>query len=345
MTAPNLLLTGSTGYLGFRTLIEALNAGYTVRAAVRSKSRAESTILSSPSIKALAPGPRLTFVEVPDITTPDAFKDALEGIAHIIHVASPLPYGKITDNFEEKVVKPAVEGTLSILTTALSFPSIKRIVITSSVVALLDPTTTDTTISTAQSRVPTPQGPFPDGRVAYRASKVAALNATDDFISQRNPHFSIVNIMPSFITGDNELLTPSAEHVTDFLGTTGAFPIAHLVYPEKFSDAPIWGAGILVTDSAKAHVNALDENRVKGHDGFIANVNVKWEDGLEVVKKLFSKAVEEGIFKEAKRGTLPALLDAGNAEDVLGVRYKGFEEMVGNAGKGYLRLVGREDLV
>ena len=66
-----VLITGGTGHLGYRTLVDALEASYTVRAAVRSPSKGDQ-ILAAPSIKALNVGPKLTFVNVPDIVAPAA---------------------------------------------------------------------------------------------------------------------------------------------------------------------------------------------------------------------------------------------------------------------------------
>jgi nucleoside-diphosphate-sugar epimerase len=44
-----LLITGGSGFIGYRITVEALEAGYTVRATVRNHGKAEK-ILSAPSI-------------------------------------------------------------------------------------------------------------------------------------------------------------------------------------------------------------------------------------------------------------------------------------------------------
>lgn len=61
----------------------------------------------------------------------------------------------------------------------------------------------------ATSRItPLPAAPFnPNPGAAYFTSKALALDATDKWLAEKKPHFSIVNIMPGFILGRNELVT------------------------------------------------------------------------------------------------------------------------------------------
>ena len=98
MIYPNVstlvLITGATGHVGFRVLIHALTAGYSIRCAVRSSQKAK-TIISHPLILALSPGPRLSFIVIPDLCVPSAYDEAARGVSHIIHIASPLMSNQI----------------------------------------------------------------------------------------------------------------------------------------------------------------------------------------------------------------------------------------------------------
>lgn len=67
-----IFLTGATGHVGFRVLVLALQATYSVRAAVRNLTKSNGILASQP-IKALNPGLHLGFVEVPDLTAEGAF--------------------------------------------------------------------------------------------------------------------------------------------------------------------------------------------------------------------------------------------------------------------------------
>jgi nucleoside-diphosphate-sugar epimerase len=112
-----------------KTLLED---GFTVRAAVRSQSKAD--YLKS---RFAEHEDKLEFVIIDDITTPGVFDDAVKDVDAVLHTASPLsgpdPLGD-ADNY----IKPAVDGTLGVLKSALNSPTVQRIVVTASVAACSD---------------------------------------------------------------------------------------------------------------------------------------------------------------------------------------------------------------
>ncbi|KAL2814885.1 hypothetical protein BDW59DRAFT_166970 [Aspergillus cavernicola] len=85
-----LLITGVTGYIGFKTLLIALERGYQVRALVRKDNHATDLQNKSAAIAASAKSDQLEFAVVPDFIKPDAVFNILSGITVIIHLASPL---------------------------------------------------------------------------------------------------------------------------------------------------------------------------------------------------------------------------------------------------------------
>ena len=87
MSKELILLTGASGHLGFRTLVFALKAGYKVRVALRKLEQAEK-IKKARSIQPLLED--IEFVEVPDITAPGAYDEAIREVDLVIHVAAPL---------------------------------------------------------------------------------------------------------------------------------------------------------------------------------------------------------------------------------------------------------------
>ena len=68
-----------------------------------------------------------------DLLNEASIDKAVEGCSYIVHTASPLPIKPPED--ESLVIKPAVEGTLSILRAAHKH-RVKRVVITSSTVTI-----------------------------------------------------------------------------------------------------------------------------------------------------------------------------------------------------------------
>lgn len=119
--------TGATGFIGAATASAALKAGYRLRVSVRKDSQISKLkgIFSEYTNK-------IEFVIVPDITASNAFSNVLDGVDHILHLASPIA----SSIKKEEMFPPALEGTLSILKSAKEVGSIKKVVITSSSLAL-----------------------------------------------------------------------------------------------------------------------------------------------------------------------------------------------------------------
>ncbi|MCJ1389883.1 hypothetical protein MMC18_002740 [Xylographa bjoerkii] len=335
MSSPNLLITGATGHIGFRVLVEALTAGYSVRAAIRSEGKAKE-ILGAPSIKALAPGGKLSFIVVPDILAEGAYDEALRGVTYVVHLASPL--ANPSDDMEQTIVQPAIKGTTGILYSALKVPTVKRVVITSSAVAVLPLQTMigteDFKVHTAQDRQPAPEGPYGHVFVAYVASKVKALAATENFVKAEKPHFDINNIHPGFVVGANELAT-TAEGVIK--GTNGM--MMGQVLGVK-SDQPRMSGTVHLHDVAKVHILALGL-AVKGGQSFGAIRNNVWNDALGYVKKHFPRAVESGkIPANGDQPTLNIDFDASKTEKTFGFEFQDYEAQTVSVVEQYLALLG-----
>ena len=130
MSSPITFITGATGFIGSHVVKNALAAGIRVRLSVRKEEQIET-------LKQLfsAEPNQLEFVVIPDISNPEAFKGKLDGVEHVLHLASPMP-GKGED-FQSDYLKPAVEGTESVLEAAKASGSVKRVVVTSSVLAVI----------------------------------------------------------------------------------------------------------------------------------------------------------------------------------------------------------------
>jgi len=127
-----VLVTGGTGYLASWIVKQLLDEGLTVHATVRNKTKIEK-------YKHLLELSRTSKGEVKifeaDLLNPHSFKAAMEGCELVMHTASP--FIMQAKNPTETLIKPALEGTKNVLNTANETPSVKRIVLTSSVVAIL----------------------------------------------------------------------------------------------------------------------------------------------------------------------------------------------------------------
>lgn len=168
-----VLITGATGYLGFKVLRTALEAGHRVRAAVHSEQKA--TALKFSHVFQTTPGfSNLSFIIVPDFLTPGAFDEAAKDSKYIIHVASPrITTPPESDDYEAHFIQPVVQGTLGVFKSARKARTVTRIVVTSSAVTILPLLAMDKSdgISySADNRLSEIPPPFSDSRVAYIAS-------------------------------------------------------------------------------------------------------------------------------------------------------------------------------
>lgn len=130
-----ILLTGANGFVGSWVLDRLLKQGHSVRAIIRSESKAQQISSDFPKYKT-----QLDFGIVPDITTPGAFDEVVKShppFDIVIHTASPFLYKVITDNRE--FLNPAIRGTMGVLESVKKNASgVRRVVVTSSCAAIVD---------------------------------------------------------------------------------------------------------------------------------------------------------------------------------------------------------------
>lgn len=339
-----VLITGANGHIGFRTVVAALQAGYRVRAAVRSQEKA-NTVLAAPSIKALDSGSKLTFTFVPDLLKPGAYDEAVKDVDYIIHLASPILAGLTEEeDFESKLILPAVKGTTNILYSAFREPSIQRVVITSSIVAQMSwpdffETDSGKTFN-EQSRTPDAYGPFGLEFAAYCASKVRALNATEKLLDEQKPNFSVVHVHPAFVIGKNELIT-DAKDINS--GTNGSMFAQILGVKTPY---PTPGSTVHLYDIAELHVKALDpqipdRQSLLGSSGGLEGTT--WVDALEIVKRRFPKAVESGVLPaDGDTPSKATSVDTAETQKLAGMKFRSYEDQVVSVTEHYLELVGAE---
>jgi nucleoside-diphosphate-sugar epimerase len=266
MTDDLVLLTGATGHLGFKVLRSALEAGYIVRAVVRSEQKA-TTLKSNHVLKATPGFSNLSFVVVPDFLVPGAFDEAAKDARYIIHVASPI-ITKLPehDNYDAHFIQPAVQGTLGVFESARRAGTVTRVVVTSSAVAILPLIALaqfDGQTYSAENRQPEIEPPFPDGRVGYVASKIAALNRAEAWIKQEKPSFDVIHIHPSFIFGRDDL----ADSTAYFQTGTNCIPLNIALGVTSDPQPNTWNH---VGDTAKMHILALD-SKIPGNQSFLAS--------------------------------------------------------------------------
>ena len=186
-----VLVTGGSGFLGSRCLVELLGRGYAVRTTVRDVSR-------EPEVRAMVgaevdPGQRLSVVAA-DLTRDDGWPQAVEGADYVLHVASPFPPKQPKD--PDELIVPAREGTLRVLRAAFDSGT-KRVVVTSSVAAIRNPSVL-------------PDGPLTEEQWTdaensdlspYTLSKTIAERAAWDLVRERGEPERLAVVNPGAILG------------------------------------------------------------------------------------------------------------------------------------------------
>ena len=175
-------------------IVIALQAGYRVRATVRSLQR-ESELRTGIGGQ-VDTGDRLTVV-VADLTVDAGWDAAVDGCTYVLHVASDMGMGGIAI---EQLLGPARDGTLRVIRASIR-AKVRRIVVTSAALTLVPATVTDSTVLDESSWAEVGQ----PGQSAYTHSKIVAERAAWDAInsqtSNADAHTTLTTIVPTLLEG------------------------------------------------------------------------------------------------------------------------------------------------
>ncbi|ORY56990.1 NAD dependent epimerase/dehydratase [Pseudomassariella vexata] len=349
MSPKRILLTGANGYLAQHILSQLLSAGHSVRGLVRTASKAaqlESTFSSS-----LA---QLDVALVPDMTIPGAFDAVLQSdppFDCVIHTASPFNYRKTAGSSNrEKFLDPAIKGTTEVLEgIARVAPGVKRVVLTSSIAAVIDWTapkiTTPAKIYTGEDWNPVSLEDAETSKVintAYQASKTYAEKAAWDFVNAsgasqgaEKPGFDLVTLCPPMIYGP--LYDPAEFGKPADLNQSTWVIYNGFLRPGLKSTDPVPEMGLHlyvdVRDIAKAHLLAAEIPDAGGKRFVICGGSLMGQRTADLLREKLPE--KRGVIPEGTVGGsgVPEGLyraSSAEAEKVLGLRFRGAEETLGD---------------
>lgn len=132
MDQKTVLVTGGTGYLASWIVKNLLEDGHQVRITVRNKQQVEKYAHLT-NLAQQSPG-ELSIYEA-DLLKEGSFDEAVKGCEYVFHTASPFFISNISNAYED-LVKPALDGTRNVLGAVNKAGTVKRVVLTSSVVAM-----------------------------------------------------------------------------------------------------------------------------------------------------------------------------------------------------------------
>ncbi|KAH9896128.1 NAD-P-binding protein [Cubamyces lactineus] len=286
-----VLVTGANGFVGCWIVHRLLDGGYQVRAAVRSddKARALSALMAKKHPGSDSTGAFDTAV-VPDIAVDGAFDECLDGIGGIVHTASPVSFA-IED--PEGYFRPSIQGTLGILRSAAKHRGVKRVVFTSSIMAITeafvqpDETCVCTEQDWNEAAVETVNklGREASGNAKYGASKVLSERAAWKFYEDNKDTlpYELSVVAPAWSLGP---LPDDPTSPTQLSGTARlqwdclfATPPPPAPYPAVFNYADI-------RDVADAHVRALEAEDAAGERMVVSSEVCTWQDWYDAASAM-----------------------------------------------------------
>lgn len=266
MPSKNVLVTGVSGYIASWVVKHLLDRGYTVHGTVRSVKDQKKVA----HLLALAENTSGTLkLFEADLLVPGSFAKAMEGCEYVIHTASPFFVTGVKDPMTQ-LIKPAKDGTQNVLDTASQNSSVKRIVLTSSVAAIM---------GDAVEGQALPSNIFTDSHwntsstvshKPYAFSKTVA-EKTAWKLAEAQTQWDLVTVNPGFVFGpslSNRSDSTSVEFVMDLANGKYLFGL-----PEMYSSI------VDVRDVSLLHVLAMETPEASGRYIGVAAVDTFFNIG------------------------------------------------------------------
>ena len=273
---PLTLVTGANGYIATHVIQQLLSVGkYRVRGTIRSFKNEEKV----KALKELVPDAKypLDLCEA-DLEMKESWPAAIEGCKYVIHIASPFP--SAVPKHPDYVIRPAVQGTLNVLSSCAESGSVKKVVLTSSIAA----------ISCGLCGHPNRSGHVYNEEdwspetacLPYERSKLYAERAAWDFVDELpdKKKFELVVINPAFVQGP--ILTNSVGTSVDIVkmllkgGIPGGFNINFCM--------------VDVRDVAEAHIVAMEKSECNGNRYILASgTSLNFHEIAQILAEEFNR--------------------------------------------------------
>ncbi|BGP27383.1 hypothetical protein JCM10295v2_006351 [Rhodotorula toruloides] len=310
-----VLISGPSGFLGAHVAQQLLQAGFRVRGTVRSNEKGQYLVdhFKQQGLD------NFDFVVVEDIEASGAFDKAVKGVDAVVHTASPFHFN-VTDPYKD-LINPAVQGTLNALRSAAKEPKVKRVVITSSFAAVVNPhdpvyTFTEQDWNEYSPKQVEEKGKDVDPSQAYRCSKTKAEQAAWQFVEEEKPSFDITTIQPPLIFGPLEHEVQSADKLNTSISNFYGF----LTGKKSAEDAQAgFGSFVDVRDVAKIHVESLLVEEAGNQRFLVATSDSSYQPLLD----LFFENADDSLksaFPHAEKGEPGNPKPKANAIDTSKVR-------------------------
>ncbi|GAP86643.1 putative ketoreductase [Rosellinia necatrix] len=318
-----VLLTGGSGFIASHILDTLLDAGFEVVVTTRSDEKGKTI---AESVKPH----QLSHVVVGDIAAAGAFDHVFQSEApfdYVVHTASP--YHLDVQDPVKDFLDPAIKGTTGLLTSIKAYgPAVKRLVITSSSAAILNPDNhakvydeTCWAPTTLEDAIQYP------AKHAYRASKVLAEKTAWAFVENEKPNFDLAVINCTFVFGPIQRKLQSLDAMN-----TSNHRIRDMVQG-KWKDglqptAPVF-TWVDVRDVARAHLRAMTVPKAGGHRFYVVGGHFSNKQIADIIRDRFPPLAHRLPVDSAD--DLPGDVYHFNntkSREILGVEYTTLEKSV-----------------
>ena len=236
-----VVVTGANGFIGSHIVQQLLEAGFAVRATVRDPDNADKTAHLSAMTEG-RPG-SLTFARG-DLLEAGSFDAACAGADAVIHCAAAVFFS--AEDPQRDLVDPSVKGTLNVLDSVRRSGTVKRVVHTSSVAAVMHwDTPAEHVFSEADWNTTSGLNTDP-----YGLAKVSAERAADEYVAglPEDERFELVHLNPGMVWGP-PLIKAHAKASPSLLRDV----ISHA----QPGVPKLWMSVVDVREVAEAHVRAV----------------------------------------------------------------------------------------
>ena len=269
-----VLVSGGSGYLASHIIKQLLSDGYTVHTTVRDKQK-EDKYKHLIDIAENSPGEIKIFEA--DLLKAGSFAEAMQHCSHVFHTASPFVIGKVRDP-QKTLIDPALNGTKNILETANKTDTVERVILTSSIVAIMGDaidarsipgeTFTEDIWNTSSNLSHQPY-PYSKTLAEKEAWKIA----------KGQSRWSLIVMNPGFILG------PSLTKRKDSTSINFMISMGDGTYKTGVPEGNL--TIVDVRDVAGAHIKGAFNKDAKGRHILVAEI-LTFFDAASVLKKSFS---------------------------------------------------------
>ncbi|XP_059441035.1 phenylacetaldehyde reductase-like [Corylus avellana] len=267
-------VTGASGYIASWLAKLLLQRGYTVKATVRDPNDPKKTehFFAFDGAKE-----RLHLFKA-NLLEEGSFDSAVAGCEGVFHTASPLLLS--ATDLQAELIDPAVKGTINVLRSCAKVPSVKRVILTSSMVAVTyngKPLTLDVVVDETW---------FSDALFCeklkswYMVSKTLAEEAAWRFAKENE--IDLVSINPGFVIGPflQPTLNFTTEEILKLINGDQTFPNSFY----RFVD---------IRDVANAHIQALEVPSATGRYCLVETV-IHCSEVMKLLHKLYPTLCHPG---------------------------------------------------